>query len=125
MAHSNQIREFILTSHGIELRDVSLLGGGFYMGASRVENESQERAAAAARKLELARAEQANRRKKVLIEGQIAALTVELDSEEDDYRRLLAEQANHARRDAQDLAELAKARKSDSAQRLRSPKGAL
>jgi circadian clock protein KaiC len=117
MAHSNQIREFILTSHGIELRDVSLLGGGFYMGASRVENESQERAAAAARKLELARAEQANRRKKVLIEGQIAALTVELDSEEDDYRRLLAEQANHARRDAQDLAELAKARKSDSAPR--------
>jgi circadian clock protein KaiC len=117
MAHSNQIREFLLTSRGIELRDVSLSGGGFLMGAPRVENESRERAAAAARKLELARAEQANRRKKVLLEGQIAALTVELDSEEDDYRRLLSEQANHARRAAQDLAELAKARKSDSAPR--------
>jgi circadian clock protein KaiC len=125
MAHSNQIREFILTSHGIELRDVSLLGGGFYMGSSRVEKESQERAAAAARKLELARAEQAIRRKKVLLEGQIAALKVELDSEEDDYRRLLSEQANHVQQDAVDLAMLAKARKSDSAQRLLSPKGAL
>jgi circadian clock protein KaiC len=125
MAHSNQIREFVLTSRGIELRDVSLSGGGFHMGASRVENESRERAAAAARKLELARAERTIRRKKVLLEGQIAALKVELESEEDDYRRLLDEQANHARRDTQDLAELAKARQSDSAPRLLSPKGAL
>ncbi len=125
MAHSNQIREFILTSRGIELRDVSLSGGGFHMGASRVENEARERAAAAARKLDLARAEQAIRRKKVLLEGQMGALKLELDSEEDEYRRLLSEQANHARRDAQDLRELAKARKSDSAQRLLSPKGAL
>jgi len=117
MAHSNQIREFVLTSRGIELRDVSLAGGGFHMGASRVEKESQERAAAAARKLELARAEQVIRRKKVLLEGQIAALKVELESEEHDYRRLLSEQANHARRDALDLADLAKARKSDSARR--------
>ena len=95
------------------------------MGSSRVENESRERAAAAARKLEVARAERAIRRKKLLLEGQIAALKVELESEEDDYRRLLAEQANHARRDALDIAKLAKARKSDSAQRLLSPKGAL
>jgi circadian clock protein KaiC len=114
MAHSNQIREFVLTSRGIELRDVSLLGGGFHMGASRVEKESQERAGAAARKLELARAERAIRRKKLMLEGQVAALKVELESEEDDYRRLLAEQANHAQRDAIDLARLAKARKSDS-----------
>ena len=118
MAHSNQMREFVLTGNGIELLDVSLLGGGFHMGASRVENELRERAAMAARRLEPGRAEQASRRKKLLLEGQLAALKVELECRGRRLpRRRLTEQADHDQQDAVDLARLAKARKSESSPR--------
>jgi len=48
MAHSNQIREFLLTNHGIELIDVYLGPEGVLIGTARQAQEAQARAAAAA-----------------------------------------------------------------------------
>jgi circadian clock protein KaiC len=114
MAHSNQIREFLLTGHGIELRDVSLLGGGFYMGAARVEKEAAERSATAARKLEVASAERKLQQKKLAIQAQMAALQAELEAQNDEYQRLVANAEIRDRQDVKDLADLAKARKTNS-----------
>ena len=44
MAHSNQIREFVITDKGINLLDVYLQPGGFLMGTARQQKEAQERA---------------------------------------------------------------------------------
>jgi len=38
MSHSNQIREFLITDHGIELRDVYAGAGGMLTGSSRADN---------------------------------------------------------------------------------------
>jgi circadian clock protein KaiC len=43
MNHSNKIREFKLTDHGIDLVDVYSGGGPMLTGASRAEHESRER----------------------------------------------------------------------------------
>jgi circadian clock protein KaiC len=43
MAHSNQIREFLLTSRGVRLRDVYLGPGGVLTGSARVAREAEER----------------------------------------------------------------------------------
>ena len=43
MAHSNQIREFLLTSHGVQLRDTYLGPGGVLTGSARVAREAEER----------------------------------------------------------------------------------
>jgi len=47
MAHSNQIREFLLTDEGIELVDVYVGPGGVLTGTARQAMETQERATAA------------------------------------------------------------------------------
>ena len=42
MAHSNQIREFLLTDHGIELADVYVGPQGVLTGSARQAQEAQE-----------------------------------------------------------------------------------
>jgi len=74
MAHSNQIREFLLTDKGIDLVDVYTGPGGVLTGSARAAQEAQERAA------ELMRTEEIERRKRELdsksktLEAQITAL---------------------------------------------------
>jgi len=41
MAHSNQIREFKLTNHGIELLDVYVGPGGVLTGSARIITEAE------------------------------------------------------------------------------------
>ena len=48
-AHSNQIREFLLTDRGIELKPVYVGTEGVLTGSARVAQEARERAEAAAR----------------------------------------------------------------------------
>jgi len=43
MAHSNQIREFLLTGRGVRLREVYLGAGGVLTGSARVAREAEER----------------------------------------------------------------------------------
>jgi len=45
MAHSNQVREFLLTDHGVELRDVYVGAAGVLTGSARLTQEAQEKAA--------------------------------------------------------------------------------
>jgi len=55
MAHSNQIREFLLTDRGIELVEVYLGPEGVLTGSARLAQETRERAAAVAREQEVER----------------------------------------------------------------------
>ena len=45
MAHSNQIREFLLTDHGVELRDVYVGPEGVLTGSARLTKEAENEAA--------------------------------------------------------------------------------
>ncbi len=44
MGHSNQVREFMVTNHGIQLTDVYIGPSGMLTGSARVQQEGRERA---------------------------------------------------------------------------------
>src|SRR4030095_10136542 len=64
MAHSNQIREFLLTSDGIRLVGVYLAPEGVLTGSSRQAQEAKERAAMLVEKNELERKQRELARKR-------------------------------------------------------------
>jgi circadian clock protein KaiC len=87
MAHSNQIREFVLGPRGIELREVYVVPGGVLTGSSRVAQEARERDEALARAAEVDRHERELDLKRRLMEAQVAALRASFAAEEDAVRR--------------------------------------
>jgi len=119
MAHSNQIREFLITGQGIELADVYVGEQGVLTGSARSAQEAKERSEATKRHddLEQRRVNLARRRESV--EAQTATLWREYDAEADIVGRLVdqgftggedraeqrAEQGRLRRADATDLVE--------------------
>jgi len=92
VAHSNQIREFLLTSHGIELRPVYLGEAGLLTGSARVTQEGKDAAAALTARQELEKKEFLLKRRRKALEAQIAALQLELETETQESRQLTAQE---------------------------------
>jgi circadian clock protein KaiC len=80
MAHSNQVREFVLTGDGVQLVDVYLGSGRVLTGTARATQEAQERAAAGLRRRDHERRLQELGVKRKALEAQIAALQIEVDA---------------------------------------------
>jgi circadian clock protein KaiC len=92
MPHSNQIREFILTSHGIELTDVYLGEEGVLTGSARQAQEARERAQALARQQEIEAKQRELARKRDAFEARIAALRTEFEAEQDAAQRVIGQE---------------------------------
>jgi circadian clock protein KaiC len=88
MAHSNQVREFLVTDTGIQLLDVVIGPLGIITGASRLSQRLQEQAALAAQQQELARKDRELERKRRVLEATIANLRTEFESVEEELRRV-------------------------------------
>ena len=69
MAHSNQVREFLLTDHGIALEDVYLVPSGVLTGSARAAQEARERMAEAEAAGELERTRREIERKRARRRG--------------------------------------------------------
>lgn len=113
MAHSNQIREFLITGKGIHLADVYLRPGGLLMGTARAQKEAQERAAAKARREEMGHREREFRLKRKILEGQIAALQAELASQEEEWDKFLRQQKEQGDIDVLERSRTTRMRKGD------------
>ncbi len=74
MAHSNQMREFRLTSQGIQLQDVYVGQGAVFTGAARLQQEALDRAEAVTWQQAAERRERELRQEQTALEAQIAAL---------------------------------------------------
>jgi len=96
MAHSNQIREFLLSSHGIDLQDVYLGPEGVLTGSMRAAQENRERADALTRNEDVQMRERQLERKRLALEAQIAALRAEFQAVEDESK--LVRRQDDARR---------------------------
>lgn len=116
MAHSNQVREFRLTGHGIELVDVYVGPQGILTGSARVAQEALEADAAEARRDEFASREKALERKRGALDAQIAALRAELEADETELARLRRSHDRQAKRDLDMRTALAKSRGADRPQ---------
>lgn len=108
-AHSNQIRELVLTDHGIELCDVYTGSSGVLTGTARFQQESRERAEAAVEREDRERRGRELERKREILAAQIAAMRAELVTVEHDeqiLRRLEDEREARQQSDRRDVARL-------------------
>ena len=96
MNHSNQIREFILSDRGIQLRDVYLGLGGVVAGAARVAQEAQEMAAETERLQMIALKRREVERRGRQLQAQITSLQAELDAQDDELDVFTSRQCSAA-----------------------------
>ncbi len=113
MAHSNQIREFILTDKGIDLVDVYLGPGGVFTGSARYAQEAKEKAEALARKQEIERKQRELELKRKVMESRIASLQAEFEAEEEELKRMINEAKQREEALVQDRETMARLRKAD------------
>ena len=81
MNHSNQVREFHLTSHGAELVDVVVGPNGVLVGSARHQFHEKQRALAERRAAAIERRQQALARRRRRMEEQITAMREQLSEE--------------------------------------------
>jgi circadian clock protein KaiC len=81
MAHSNQVREFIMSSEGIKLREAYVGPEGVLTGSARLAQEAKDQAATLVRDQELERHRRELERRQREIAAQIEILQAQLASE--------------------------------------------
>lgn len=97
MAHSNQVREFIMTAGGIRLREAYIGPEGVLTGSARLAQEAKDRAQRVLRDQEAERRSRALDRKRREIQAKIEALQAELEGEA--AESALLDRENSARED--------------------------
>jgi circadian clock protein KaiC len=110
MAHSNQVREFVMTGQGVDLVDVYLGPSGMLTGSARYVQEARERMEAAQRRQEIDARQRELERQRTLIERQIAVLQSDFEAKQDELRRLEQHEALQADMRRLDRATMARLR---------------
>jgi circadian clock protein KaiC len=82
MAHSKQIREFMLTDHGVQLRDVYVGPAGVLTGTARANQEAAEKAEELVLKQQMELGEQELVTKRKILESNVAAMRAEFALQE-------------------------------------------
>lgn len=91
VAHSNQIREFLLTSEGIDIINVYTGPGGVLTGTARITQEARERAEEVLRQQETERMEGEVLRRQKIMENQISLLKAQFETEKSDLTKTIRE----------------------------------
>lgn len=113
MAHSNQIREFLLTDHGVELLDVYLGQGGVLTGSARRALEAKEQAELLTRKQEIEQKQRELERKRLALEMKIAIIRNEFEAEEAETMKLIEQENAREEQLLSGELDMAKSRKAD------------
>ena len=114
MAHSNQIREFLLTKNGIELQDVYIGPAGVLAGSARLAQEAYEEAEELQQQYALAEKRCQSERKRKVLEAQIAALQADMAAEEAELQRLATQEELRQTRRQRDRVAMAQRRQADA-----------
>jgi len=114
MAHSNQIREFVISGKGIDLVDAYIGPGGMLVGAARAAQSSRDKAAALASQQNALRRRRTLERKHTAVERQIDLLRSEYQAEQREARRADNQDAMRTRVVSADRTELAFIRHADA-----------
>ncbi len=110
IAHSNQIREFHLTDHGAELRDVYMGEAGLLTGSARVWQEAKDASLALSAKQDIDKKRLAVQRKRKSLDAQIESLKLDLETEELESRQLIAQQETNLQKWTQDAKDMSRSR---------------
>lgn len=113
MAHSNQLREFVLTDKGVNLLDVYVGPSGVLTGSARLSREAQEKAKDLVRQQD-AQIKQLNlERKRKSMEAQIADIRAEFKTEEAEVKKFIEQEKLRQQKVSQDREAMAQIRKAD------------
>lgn len=89
MAHSNQLREFLITGDGIDLVDVYTGPEGILTGSARLSQEARERAETLMREQDIARRQRERERKREALEARITSMRREFEIEDEVAQRAI------------------------------------
>ena len=91
MAHSNQLREFVMSDKGIDLLDLYKGTEGVLFGSARMAQQSREVAERVRRNEEIERKQRELDSKKTVMENEIALLKAKFAREEDEMRTVIGQ----------------------------------
>jgi circadian clock protein KaiC len=113
MAHSNQIREFLLTDHGIELREVYVGMEGVLTGSARLSQEAKENEQKLLDQQEIERKMIALERKRKVMNAKIASLQAEFEAEEVESLKIINAEKSRSEKILEERQEMVISRKAD------------
>ncbi len=111
IANSNQIREFVLTDHGVELLDVYIGVKGVLTGSARIAQEAIENSEVLNQKHEIEFIKREIARKRRELESKIANMRADFGAEEAEAIKIIDEEQEMIKRHEQDKLEMAESRK--------------
>jgi circadian clock protein KaiC len=114
MAHSNQIREFKLTNHGIELLDVYVGPEGVLTGSARLSQEAKNNEEQILRQQEIERKKSGLELKRAAMQAQIVVLQSEFKEEESETLRNIKMEKAKTERFTEEQKKMAESRKADT-----------
>jgi circadian clock protein KaiC len=113
MAHSNQVREFLITDRGVELADVFVGPQGVLTGSARAAQEARERSDAVKREEDLEQRRANLERERQSVEAKVAVLWREFEDEANAVDRLLNRDTTGREEGAEQRLEQGRLRRSD------------
>jgi circadian clock protein KaiC len=113
MAHSNQLREFVLSDRGIQLLDLYKGTEGVLFGSARMAQESREAGERIRRNEEITRKKRELEDKKTLMENEISLIRAKFAREEDEIKVLIGQDVSRRKASENVMKEMAVQRKAD------------
>lgn len=114
MSHSNQIREFTLTDHGVELLDVYVGPDGVLTGSARIAKEAKEKAEQLLRQQEIERKQLDLERRRKSMLTRVAELQEEFEAEKKETLKAITIEEERNKSFLQQQVNLARSRKADT-----------
>jgi circadian clock protein KaiC len=114
MAHSNQIREFLISNRGIDIVDAYIGASGVLTGSARAAQNSLEKAALLAGQQEAAQLKREVERKRTALERQINGLRSDYETEAAELRRIAEQVGTQTRLLTTQRTELGRLRQADA-----------
>jgi len=113
MAHSNQIREVLLSDSGIDLVEVYLGSEGVLTGSARATQEAKERAESRDYQREMDRKMREQEHKRKSLEARIKALRAEFEMESEELRMMAKDEKKRRNDVVAERDEMVRLRKAD------------
>jgi circadian clock protein KaiC len=92
MPHSNQVREFVITSQGVKLLDINVGPTGILTGSARLAYQMQQKDSAVAKQNEIDRKDRELARKRKILESSIENMRIEFESIEEELKQIQAQE---------------------------------
>lgn len=121
MAHSNQIREFLISNRGIDLVDAYIGPSGVLTGSARVAQAAREKAEALVAEQDATHHKRELERRRTALEQQIAGLRSEFENGETELRRIEQQTGRRTYMLSVERTELARLRHADATKSGRTP----